>query len=135
MKQICAPDELRKAILAAGLGAAIADISGESQKQLDGTFLPVCEPIFSLNATPADIDAVNVVFTQQAARDWRTILNAESTRIQAIDTTISQDAIIAQIKAMTNAEYDAWWAANVTNAAQAIGVLKRVVRIICRRLL
>lgn len=51
------------------------------------------------------------------------------------ETSIKQDAVIASIKSMTQAEYDAWWAANVTNAAQAIGVLKRVVRIVCRRLL
>lgn len=56
-------------------------------------------------------------------------------RLTAIDDAIKQDSVIALIKGQTSAEYDAWWAANVTNAAQAIGVLKRVVRILCRRVL
>jgi hypothetical protein len=60
---------------------------------------------------------------------------AERVRLVAIDTTISQDNVISNIKTMTNDQYDTWWAANVTNAAQAIGVLKRLVRVVCRRLL
>jgi len=35
---------------------------------------------------------------------------------------------------MSNAEFEAWWTANVTNAAQAIGVLKRVTRMVLRKL-
>lgn len=60
---------------------------------------------------------------------------AERARQEAIDEAIRQDAVIQQIKAMSPAEYDTWWAANVTNAAQTIAVLKRVVRILCRKVL
>lgn len=54
-------------------------------------------------------------------------------RLEAIDATIAADNVLAQIKAMTNAEYNAYWAANVVTAADAIGVLKRVVRVMARR--
>jgi hypothetical protein len=60
---------------------------------------------------------------------------AEAARLAAIDAAIRDDNVIAAIKAMTPAEYDAWWAANVTTNAQAISVLKRLVRIVVRRLL
>lgn len=133
MKRICHPEELRKALEAANLLQHIQNIFGEDQKQLDGGFLPICEPIIKSTADQAAIAAVNTVFDAQVARDWRTILNTDTVRLAAIDDSIKQDNIIAQIKAMTTAEFDAWWAANVTNAAQAIGVLKRVVRIMCRR--
>ncbi len=55
-------------------------------------------------------------------------------RVKAIDTAIANDSVIAQIKQMSNAEYDAYWAANVTNAAQLNAVVKRIVRIVVRRL-
>lgn len=59
----------------------------------------------------------------------------EQVRQQAIDNAIASDATLSAIKAMTNAEYDTWWSANVTNATQAIAVLKRVVRVLVRRVL
>lgn len=43
------------------------------------------------------------------------------------------DAQLAPLRNMTNAEFNAWWDANVTTAAQAIGVLKRLVRVLLRR--
>lgn len=61
--------------------------------------------------------------------------SAEEARQAAVDAAIAGDATIASLKAMTNAEFDTWWAANVTNAAQAIGVLKRVTRVVLRRVL
>lgn len=60
---------------------------------------------------------------------------AEAARKAGIDAAIGGDTTIASLKAMTSAEYDTWWAANVTNAAQAIGVLKRVCRVVIRRVL
>jgi hypothetical protein len=42
---------------------------------------------------------------------------------------------IAELKAMSAAEYSAWFDQNVTTAAQAIGVLKRLTLVIIRRLL
>ena len=60
---------------------------------------------------------------------------AEEARIQEINNAVSSDTVVNQLKAMTNVEFDAWWDANVTNAAQAINVLKRLARIIIRRVL
>jgi hypothetical protein len=59
---------------------------------------------------------------------------AEELRTSAIDTVIANDTTVGSIRVMTNAEYDTWWSTNVTNAAQAIAVLKRAVRILVRRL-
>lgn len=134
-KQICSPEELRKALEVAGFLAFILDIPGELQKQPDGVFLPICCVLIKPDTAQATVDAINVVFNQQVARDWRVFFNTEAIRTTAIDDSIKQDNVIAQIKAMTNAEYDIWWAANVVTTAQAIGVLKRVVRILCRRVL
>ena len=54
---------------------------------------------------------------------------------QSIDVAIGADTTLAQLKAMTNAEFDAWWLVNVTTAAQAIVVLKRLAKLVIRRLL
>ena len=54
---------------------------------------------------------------------------------QSIDVAIGADTTLAQLKAMTNAEFDAWWLANVTTAALAIQVLKRLAKLVIRRLL
>lgn len=60
---------------------------------------------------------------------------AETVRKAAIDQAIAVDATVSSLKAMSNAEFDTWWAANVTNAAQAINVLKRITRVVIRRVL
>lgn len=60
---------------------------------------------------------------------------AEATRISSLSTAIGGDSVIQSLRSMTAAQFDAWWDANVTNAAQAIGVLKRLVKIIIFRLL
>ncbi len=64
---------------------------------------------------------------------------AEAGRLAAIDAANAGFAFggqtLAQLKAMTNAQFDTWWAANVTNAAQAIAVLKLVARALLRRVL
>jgi hypothetical protein len=57
----------------------------------------------------------------------------EELRKAAIDQAIEADTVITNLKAMTSAEFDAWWSANVTNAAQAISVLKRLARVVIRR--
>jgi hypothetical protein len=46
-----------------------------------------------------------------------------------------QPATITQLKAMTVAEYNAWFTANFTNAAQALVLLRRITLLIIRRLL
>ena len=59
----------------------------------------------------------------------------EGARLQSIQDAIAGDTTLASLKAMTNADFDAWWAANVTTAVQAIGVLKRLFRVVLRRVL
>lgn len=47
---------------------------------------------------------------------------------------LASDTTLQQLKGMTSAEFDTWWDANVTNAAQAIAVLKRLAKLVIRRL-
>lgn len=84
---------------------------------------------------PADEAAIRTIIEAHLARDHDADDAAEKAVKDEADAAIKQDTVIASIKGMAQDEYDAWWAANVTNAAQAIGVLKRVVRILCRRVL
>jgi hypothetical protein len=87
---------------------------------------------FSFNALPqATQDAILAVY---AAHNPAAI-PAKQVRDADMDTAIAGDTVVAQLKAMTSAEFDTWWAANVTNAAQAIGVLKRLARVVIRKLL
>jgi hypothetical protein len=60
---------------------------------------------------------------------------AEVVRRETFESTIRGDSIVTQLKGMTAAEFDAWWDINVTNAAQAIAILKRLTRLIIVRLL
>lgn len=65
---------------------------------------------------------------------------ADQTRLDAEDQAIAANTIgnvtpknVAELKAMTVTEYSAWFDANVTTAAQAIALLKRITLIIIRR--
>lgn len=60
---------------------------------------------------------------------------ADDLRVAAIEATIAADTTLAQLKAMTNAEFDTWWASNITNSAQGNAALKRVARVVLRRVL
>jgi len=57
-------------------------------------------------------------------------LSPEGVRKAAIDLAIKNDTVVNTLRGMTAAEFDAWWTANVTNAAQALTVLKRLTRIV-----
>jgi hypothetical protein len=59
----------------------------------------------------------------------------EAQRAAGVDQAIKDDAAVQAMKPMSNAEFDAWWAANVTTLAQANNVLKRLARVVVRRLL
>ena len=59
----------------------------------------------------------------------------EVAQIASVEVSIATDTTIATLKAMTNAEFDTWWSANVTTLAQANGVLKRLARLVLRRVL
>lgn len=54
----------------------------------------------------------------------------ELVRIQEIAQELKNDSVVQQLKTMTKSEFDTWWAANVTNAAQAITVLKKLCNIV-----
>lgn len=60
---------------------------------------------------------------------------AEELRLAAIDTAIQTDATLESLKAMSNAQFDTWWTANVSTNAQAIAFMKRLARVVIRRLL
>lgn len=59
----------------------------------------------------------------------------ERLRKLGLDAAITADTQIAALKAITNADFDAWFDANVMTAAQAIGLLRRVCRVLIRRVL
>jgi len=60
---------------------------------------------------------------------------AESARLSTFDEATAADATMQEFKAMTAAQLDAWWDANVTTAAAVIAILKRIVKVIVRKLL
>lgn len=59
---------------------------------------------------------------------------SEVQRRAQIDAVIAVDTTIQSLKAMTNAEFDTWWDANVRTAAEAIAVLKRLARVVIRQI-
>lgn len=77
----------------------------------------------------------SLTITARTAEDLaaRAAAAADQARQAAINQAVVADTVVAQLKAMTNAEFDTWWAANVSTAAQAITVLKRITRIVLRR--
>lgn len=93
-------------------------------KLVDGTQIPMTAE----EETARDIEETAWA-TGQSARD------ATEARILSLQTAINDDSVIQNIKSMTASQFDAWWDANVTNATQAIAVLKRIVKIIIFRLL
>lgn len=60
---------------------------------------------------------------------------ATAARLAALDQAIAGDTTLNELKAMTNQEYNTWWDQNITTAAAAISVLKRLARVIIRRVL
>lgn len=93
-----------------------------------------------VSCTQADID-------ERAAMDaaWATTRpqrDALASATASIDAAIlaetygaAQPATLAQLKAMDNAAFSNWYNANVTNAAQAMALLKLLTRVIVRRVL
>jgi hypothetical protein len=60
---------------------------------------------------------------------------AEELRQAAQEDAIAADTTLAQIKAMTPAQFDTWWAANITNLATLNAFVKRLARLVIRRVL
>jgi len=82
-------------------------------------------------------DGAKLVFSQ-ARKDLHDVVmlakQSEQTRIDDLDTEINNDTVLSNLKSMTNAEFNAYWSANVTTAAQANQVLKRLARLVIRKL-
>jgi hypothetical protein len=83
--------------------------------------------------SPAEESALR---SDWAAHDAaRSAIEAENLRKAEVEQAIAGDSVVHELKGMNNAEFDAWWAANVTTLAQANTVLKRLARIVVRRVL
>lgn len=82
-----------------------------------------------IDLSPEEETQLLEFYAEEAAKE------PERQRIAAIEAEIIGDTILAALKAMTAAEFDTWWAANVTTLAQANNVLKRIARVLLRRVL
>ena len=60
---------------------------------------------------------------------------AEAARIDSLKSAVKGDSLIQNLQSMTAAQFDNWWDANVTNANQAIGVLKKLMKLVILKLL
>jgi len=91
-----------------------------------------------VNVITGEQTVIELTLEEAAARvaaEAAHLASPEVVRLSSIDSAIGGDTTIASLKAMTNAEFDTWWAANVTNVAQLVGVVKRIARVVLRRLL
>lgn len=94
------------------------------------------EKIVNGVAVPMNAEEIEARQAEEAA--WPALAQARdaaAARDASMDQAIAGDATIAQLRAMTSADFDIWWAANVTNLAQANNILKRLTRLAIRRLL
>lgn len=86
-----------------------------------------------IGLTPPTQAEVDAFVAAQTAGD------ADRVRIGGIDADVAAfnfgGATLAQLKAMSNAEFNVWWAANVTSLAQANAVLKLLAKAALHRLL
>lgn len=87
----------------------------------------------AVDLEPADAAAIQSEWDAAAAA--APARAAEAARLAAVEDAIAADATVASLRAMSVAEFDAWWTANVTTLAQANNVLKRVTRVVLRRVL
>jgi len=96
----------------------VADIPRPDPRMFDSTE----NPDGSWTSTPRDPAII-------AAED------AEQARVASLDAAINSDSALNTVKAMTDAQIDAWFAANVTTAAQAITLLRRLTKVMLRKVL
>lgn len=109
----------------------------------------IADAAFVLENTPAGCSAQSLNDNSPVGPDWtfnagagtytEPVPDPEVSRRSDIELTIQTDTVLQLLKTQTNAEYDAWWTTNITNAAQplnaALTVLKRLLRVVVRRLL
>lgn len=60
---------------------------------------------------------------------------AEQARLLELEEEITSDTTLSNIKSMTNAQINTWFDNNINDAASAIQLLKRIVKILIRRVL
>lgn len=60
---------------------------------------------------------------------------AEQARLLELEEEITSDTTLSNIKSMTNAEINTWFDNNINDAASAIQLLKRIVKVLIRRVL
>lgn len=84
-----------------------------------------------------DRDAEEAASAQAAAT-----ATANAQVLEGFDTAITQQqygsvspATLAELKAMTNAQFGTWFDTNFTNNAQALALLKALTRIVLRKVL
>jgi len=81
-------EALRAALEAAGLFPTKCSLSGHSEKQPDGSWLPVGIVTFTQEATQADKDAAQAIVTTQSNRDWPTVLAAQA-EIRRLEASVT----------------------------------------------
>jgi hypothetical protein len=84
---------------------------------------------------PVEVELTQAELDQRAAdnavvQQRRAEKQAEETRLGTLSADSDVKAMALRLATSSNAQIDTYFANNVTNAAQAIGVLKLVVKII-----
>jgi hypothetical protein len=82
--------------------------------------------------TQAELD--KQVLDAQKAAARKAIKDAEEARVGTLSGDAQVQAWITRLAGSSNEQIDTFFANNVTNAAQAIGVLKAVVKILAYKL-
>ncbi len=72
---------------------------------------------------------------QVALTAEETTADADAQRRAAIETAITGDAQLNQFKAMSNAELNSWFDANITTVNARDALMKRMFRVLVRRVL
>lgn len=86
------------------------------------------------------IPSLQILSDPAAAAAAQSAVATNAQRLTDIDASLAAasfgvpPATLAQLKAMTRDQFNTWWSANVTNAAQAITVLKWIAWLVLRRL-
>lgn len=63
------------------------------------------------------------------------VIQTRVDRHQGLDAEINGDSTLAALKQMGNTEINNWFTNNITDAASAIQLLKRIVKVLIRRVL
>lgn len=90
-------------------------------------------------AQPWHVEGQDVAASQAAYDAAQNAAAAETTRLAAIDAAIMSAVVagttLTQLKAMTVAQFNAWWAANVTTLPAVITAAKWIAWLVIRKVL